>query len=234
MCTPPRRRQRLYRRHVLFDHLEVVELAERVLCTLQRIDERPHRGDACVGNQLQRVAQLLRLDPYGVQLLGGVHLAHQLDRLTKPLDPMAHPGRQRMPPLGRIDENGDDGGFFETAVKLFGIEVTEAVKHHFAAAVPLGNHVRPDILEGVARELVGLSELIKNLDGDVHLTHRAQRLSQGPDLAFGLPPRLRFASENRHSFAQPPGGHPGQMDTGVVPRDRQRQLALEFAGPPQQ
>jgi len=167
-------------------------------------------------------------------LLGGVHLARRLDRLTKPLDAAAHPGRQRMAPLGRVDESGDDGGFFETAVELFGIEVTEAVEHHFAAAVALGNHVRPDILEGVARELVALSELIKDLDGDVHLTHCPQRLSQVPDLSFGLPPRLCFASENRHSFAQPPGGHSSQMDTGVAPRDRQGQLALELTGPSQQ
>ena len=111
-----------------------------------------------VGDQLQRVPQFLCRDPHSVQLLGRVHLAGLLDCLAKPFHPVRDPRRQGMPPLRRVGHCGNDRRFLETAVELLGLDAPQPVEHHLAAPVALGNHVRADVLERVARQLVVLDE----------------------------------------------------------------------------
>jgi hypothetical protein len=108
------------------------------------------------------------------------------------------------------------------------------MEHDLTAAVALGYHVPSDVLQGIPRQLVVLGELIQNLDGDVHFADRAQRLGQLPDLPFRFPSCLCLSGKNRNSFAEPSGGHPRQVNTRVVPLDRQRELPLELARPSQQ
>ena len=57
--TAARGWQRLQPGHVLLEDLQIVQAAERLLRALERAEERTHRRQPRVRDQLQRVAQLL-------------------------------------------------------------------------------------------------------------------------------------------------------------------------------
>ena len=147
---------------------------------------------------------------------------------------MSHPAGQRLAPLGRVGDRRDDGGLLEAGAEAVGVDAAQTLEHDGAAPVPLGDHVGADVLEGVARQGVGLGELIQDLDGHVHLPDRAQRLGQLPDLLLGLPPGFGLPGQDRHRFPEAPGGHPRLVHTGIVALDGQRQLAFELPRPAQQ
>ena len=110
----------------------------------------------------------------------------------------------------------------------------QPLEHDGPAPVALGDDVGADVLERVARQGVGLRELIQDLHGHVHLPDGPQRLGQLPDLSLGLLPGLGLPGQDRHRFTQAPGRHPRLVHTGVAALDGQRQLALELPRPAQQ
>ena len=215
-----RRERRLHVSNPLDERLQIVHPSQHVLLTLQ--DTQRRRGAACgrLERELQRVAELLQLDPDEMETLGQIQGAGIANRRVETLGATRHARIDHPPPLlrpaGRRAASVSRPQFLDRRGQALGqtphLPDRQILLELLARLVALLRHGDGKPAERVAVLRARLVQLVYREEQDIELPDGAEPLRHLPQAADEFTRRVRAELQQRDQFSQPPRRHARRVE----------------------